>query len=136
MSTEFIRQHLKHIPPLQEPSVNAVDANRLKIWQALSSLFLDTEIDGSTFDYVAHVVLESGYSPKEVHNILWGEVFPVLEGNLKSVAGEWVGWPDDWLLEHLTVINEPEATNGDSCLVKEIARCWERVAARLPSAYA
>ena len=33
--------------------MDAVDANRLKIWQALSSFFLDTEIGGSTFDYVA-----------------------------------------------------------------------------------
>ncbi len=116
--------------------MEAVDANRLKIWQALSSLFLDTEIDGSTFDYVARVVLETGYSPKEIHSILWGEVFPVLEANLRSVAGEWVGWPDDWLLEHLTVINELEARSGDGNVAKEIARCWGHVATRLPLGYA
>ena len=72
--------------------METVDANRLKIWQALSEFFLDTEITDSTFDYVARVVLDTGYSPQEIHSILWGEVFPALEGNLKSIAGEWAGW--------------------------------------------
>ncbi|PYD88037.1 hypothetical protein DNF23_35635 [Pseudomonas syringae pv. pisi] len=40
--------------------MKTVDANRLKIWQALSELFLDTEITDATFDYVARVVLETG----------------------------------------------------------------------------
>ncbi|MGO4323774.1 DUF7079 family protein [Pseudomonas sp. KB_12] len=79
--------------------MNPVDSNRLKTWQALSSLFLDTEIDDLTCDYIARAVLETNYSPKEIHSILWNEVFPVLETNLRSVAGEWAGWR---LLEHPT----------------------------------
>lgn len=72
--------------------MNPVNSNRLKTWQALSSLFLDTEIDDLTYDYIARVVLETNYSPKEIHSILRNEVFPVLEANLRSVAGEWAGW--------------------------------------------
>lgn len=56
--------------------MKTVDANRLKIWQALSEFFLDTEIADSTFDYVARVVLETGYSPQVIHSTLWGEGFP------------------------------------------------------------
>ncbi|WP_420234548.1 DUF7079 family protein [Pseudomonas sp. ABY48] len=48
--------------------MNPVDSNRLKTWQALSSLFLDTEIDDLTYDYIARVVLETNYSPKEIHS--------------------------------------------------------------------
>ncbi|SDB27827.1 hypothetical protein SAMN03159382_02346 [Pseudomonas sp. NFACC23-1] len=39
--------------------MNPVDSNRLKTWQALSSLFLDTEIDDLTYHYIARVVLET-----------------------------------------------------------------------------
>ena len=83
-----------------------VDDNRVKIWQALSTLFLDTEADDTTFSYIARVVLETGYSRQEVHHILWGEVFPVLKSNLRSIAGEWAGWPDEWLVEHLRPCTE------------------------------
>lgn len=115
--------------------METVDANRLKIWQALSEFFLDTEITDSTFDYVARVVLETGYSPQEIHSILWGEVFPALEENLKSVAGEWVGWTDEWLLEHLSVCEVSTSKLGDSSVIKEIRRCWGQVATRLSPAY-
>lgn len=30
--------------------MKAVDPNRLKVWQALSPFFLDTEIDQATYD--------------------------------------------------------------------------------------
>ncbi|WP_339482264.1 MULTISPECIES: DUF7079 family protein [unclassified Pseudomonas] len=116
--------------------MNPVDSNRLKTWQALSSLFLDTEIDDLTYNYIARVVLETHYSPKEIHNILWNEVFPVLEANLRSVAGEWAGWTDEWLLEHLSASAELEPRNGRGSIAKEIARCWSQVATRLPPGYA
>lgn len=112
--------------------MQAVDANRLKIWQALSEFFLDTEIDDATFDYVARAVLETGYSPFEVQSILWYEVFPVLEANLRSVVGEWAGWTDDWLLEHLKVREMAAARPGNNDIAREISRCWGRVALRLP----
>ncbi|ROM62413.1 hypothetical protein BK653_26840 [Pseudomonas brassicacearum] len=116
--------------------MNLVDPTRLKTWQALSSLFLDTEIDDLTYDYIARVVLETGYSPSEMHSILWNEVFPVLEANLRSVAGEWAGWTDEWLLEHLTVRDGCESRTSSGSIAKEIARCWGHVATRLPPAYA
>ncbi|MBD9464461.1 hypothetical protein [Pseudomonas sp. Pdm06] len=112
------------------------DSNRLKTWQALSSLFLDTEMDDLTYDYIARVVLESGYSPSEMRSILWNEVFPVLEANLRSVAGEWAGWTDEWLLEHLTALEEPKGKKGTGGIAREIDRCWSLIATRLPSEYA
>ncbi|WVM93516.1 hypothetical protein ULG90_06295 [Halopseudomonas pachastrellae] len=42
-------------------SMPPVDERRVALWRALSELFLDTEPDTLTFDYVARVVLESGY---------------------------------------------------------------------------
>ncbi len=115
--------------------MEAVTSNRLKIWQALSELFLDTEVDDVTIAYIARVVLETGYSAEEVHNILWSEVFPVLGANLRSVAGEWQGWTDDWLRDHLSVCERP-ASKRRGAVAEEIARCWELVANRLPPGFA
>lgn len=40
-------------------------------------------------------------SPDELQTILWNELFPLLQDNLRSVAGEWSGWPDEWLVQHV-----------------------------------
>ncbi len=109
-----------------------VDQRRLKVWQALSEFFLDTEIDNATFAYVAKTIIESDYSPEEVQTILWGEIFPALESNLRSVAGEWAGWTDDWLLKHLTVCERPLPQAGAGSVAAEISRCWSEVVSRLP----
>ncbi len=112
------------------------DAKRLKVWRAFSELFLDTEMTDSTYDYIARSVLEAGYAPEEVSVILWGEVFPVLEGNLRSVAGVWAGWPDDWLLKNLKVSSGISAIPSENGIAREIKACWSRVASRLPAEYA
>lgn len=116
--------------------MDAVDANRLKIWQALSEFFLDTELDDKTFDYIARVIVDTGYSRAKTENILWGEVYPVLEANLRSIAGEWAGWSDDWLLEHLRVQDAVTPPRGRRGIIKDVSRCWEQVMARLPGHYA
>ncbi|WP_090261901.1 DUF7079 family protein [Pseudomonas panipatensis] len=115
--------------------MRTIDQRRLKVWQALSELFLDTEIDDRTFAYVAQAIMDSKYSPEEIQTILWGEVFPVLESNLRSVAGEWVGWTDDWLLKHLNVCEGAPPPASAGSVAAEISRCWSEVASRLPSPF-
>ncbi|CAM4032764.1 hypothetical protein [Bordetella muralis] len=110
--------------------MQTVDQNRVRVWQALSTLFLDTESDDATFSHTARVVLETGYSRPEIHNILWGEVFPVLKANLRSIAGEWAGWPDEWLLEHLRPC-EKAVSMPRGMIAREIDRCWKEVENRL-----
>ena len=65
--------------------------DRLRLWSALSNLFLDTEPDDHTFGYIARVIREDGYTSEEAEHVLWQEVYPVLEPNLRSVAGVWAG---------------------------------------------
>jgi len=114
-----------------------LDERRLKIWRALSELFLDTEINDVNFDYIAKTVVETGYTREEMHTILWSEVYPVLKNNLRSVAGVWSGWSDDWLLENIRVSSgKPSGIYGLSRLSREIKRCWAEVASRLPVGYA
>ncbi len=109
--------------------------NRLNIWRALSDLFLDTEIDEVTYKYIARTIEESNFTVNEVENILWHEVYPVLESNLKDVAGVWAGWPDSWLLQHLKICIKQGVTQGDPAIIKEIKHCWSKVIDQLPRKY-
>lgn len=103
------------------------NADRLQIWRALSDLFLDTEISDTTYEYIARTIEESGLSLTEAENILWYEVYPVLEKNLRSITGVWDGWSDAWLLEHLTRKCFAGPIQGKSSIKKEIRACWLRV---------
>ncbi|KPX20399.1 Uncharacterized protein ALO61_02594 [Pseudomonas savastanoi pv. nerii] len=46
--------------------MNAVDSNRLKVWQALSQFFLGTEVYQATYDQVVKSIGESDYNPAQV----------------------------------------------------------------------
>lgn len=106
--------------------------SRLPVWRALSELFLDTEIDEATCNYVARTVLESQLSIQEIEAVLWNEVFPVLHRNLLSPAGEWAGWSDEWLRENLRIVPGKVIRTGPRILVAEVQGCWERVLRLLP----
>ncbi|MGV3621933.1 MAG: DUF7079 family protein [Archangium sp.] len=63
---------------------------RRPLWDAMSDLFLDTEVRWSV-PYVARRCVESGYDAEVLERIFWVEVFPEAIGNLLQVAGEWAG---------------------------------------------
>jgi hypothetical protein len=75
---------------------------RKPIWIALSEFYLDTELQESDFRNIAFKIIESPYSLEEVKNINKYEVFPVLQPNLLSVAGEWAGFQEEWLINSIT----------------------------------
>ncbi len=75
---------------------------RKPIWIALSELYLDTELQESDFRYIAFKIIESPYSIDEVKTINKYEVFPVLQQNLLSPAGEWAGFQEEWLIKSIT----------------------------------
>ena len=108
-------------------------AERIEIWRALSDLFLDTEIDEVSFKYIARVIKNNNFTLSEVEHILWQEVYPVLEGNLRSVAGVWAGWPDEWLLQNMSISQEARPIHGDPSIIGEIKRCWDQVLEQFPN---
>ena len=105
---------------------------RLPVWSALSELFLDSEPTDVTHTYIVRTIRESGYGLDEVERILWLEVFPVLESNLRSLLGVWDGWSDDWLLEHLAIApaDAPLNKKGSKATIREIESCWQCVVSR------
>lgn len=112
--------------------MTTVDADRLKLWQALSEFFLDTQVSAATFDHAARTIQESSYTVEQAHSILWSELFPVLQHNLRSMVGEWAGWSDEWLLEHIAVQELVPAKQARGPVGEEIARCWQEVMSRVP----
>ncbi|WP_459205636.1 DUF7079 family protein [Pseudomonas sp. MLB6B] len=107
-----------------------VCATRLHLWQALSELFLDTEVGEATLDGIARTLCTTGYTLAEAERILWAEVYPVLRHNLYSPAGEWAGWSDAWLLAHLRV-NGSSRRPRSTAVTREIERCWRCVVDRV-----
>ena len=76
------------------------EPNRAPVWNALSSLFLDTDISLSR-EWRARVLAGSAYTMPEIEQILAEEVSPVCSWNLLSIAGEWTGFDPDWLRESI-----------------------------------
>lgn len=70
--------------------------NRRPVWDALSSLFLDTDTSLSR-EWRAKLLSASPYSLEQLQYILVDEVYPICRWNLLSVAGEWAGFDLAWL---------------------------------------
>ena len=75
-------------------------ANRRPVWEALSTLFLDTDIS-LLRAYRADILGSSSYSLEEIETILKYEVYPVCSWNLFSIAGEWAGFDPEWLEQRI-----------------------------------
>ena len=74
---------------------------RRPVWEALSSFFLDTELDDDQHRQIAQTIAASGYTPSDIQTILWEELYPVVESNLRNPAGEWAGFDLDWMQQQI-----------------------------------
>jgi hypothetical protein len=74
------------------------------IWMALSAFYLDTELLDSDIQNINSIIKNSPYSLEEVKAINMYEVFPVLHPNLMSVAGEWAGFDQEWLVDEILLL--------------------------------
>lgn len=89
--------------PLRTMNPPASELQRRRpVWEAISAVFLDTEIDDRLREHIVATLLASGYSERELDHILWAELCPNLYTNLRSLAGEWAGF-DMQELEHRIV---------------------------------
>lgn len=67
------------------------------VWQALSTFYLDADLGDDEFEAIFQHLVSSGFSLEELEAIHLNEVAPVLQSNLRSVAGEWTGFDPEWL---------------------------------------
>lgn len=71
---------------------------RRPVWEGMSALFLDTDLDDSQLGGIAETFRASGYTEAELDHILDTEVAPLLYPNLclwVTVAGVWDGFDLD-----------------------------------------
>ena len=73
---------------------------RRPVWEALSTLFLDTDTSLDRQER-ARALGRSEYSLDELEEILLGEVYPACAANLRSVAGEWAAFDSEWLEQRI-----------------------------------
>lgn len=113
---------------------------RFPVWDALSELFLDTELDETSHRYIARVIVESGFTPEEIHHILWYEVFPSVGDNLRCVAGEWAGFNHEWLKSRILSVISGEIASltaggiiSVNALVGITQQEWSKVCNYLPN---
>lgn len=76
---------------------------RSPVWVALSALYLDTDVR-LFHDGIARTLAASPYALDELQRILVDEVHPALHANLLQVAGEWAGFDEGWLVEHVQAV--------------------------------
>jgi hypothetical protein len=74
---------------------------RRPVWDALATLFLDTQLDAADFAFVATVLARSPYTDAELAAIYHAEVEPVCRVNIGMMAGYWSGFPDGWIEERI-----------------------------------
>jgi hypothetical protein len=70
---------------------------RVPVWSALADLFLDTQFDQPQYERIADICRKAGYPKEELREIFFREVAPAFAFNLFDIAGEWAGWPDDFV---------------------------------------
>lgn len=70
--------------------------NRRPVWEALSTLFLDTQV-ADWRQWRVNLLSASPYSLDTLDQILSDEVYPICWTNLYAVAGVWDGFDNDWL---------------------------------------
>lgn len=107
------------------------------VWQALSAFYLDADLSEDEFEAIFQMLAASGFSLKELEFINLNEVAPVLQSNLRNVAGEWTAFDQEWLSAAITKrLNRPAWYLAFTNMLFRPSRkslsaaYWERVIAR------
>jgi hypothetical protein len=93
---------------------------RMPVWEAISDLWLDTELGENGVLYIARVLAESGYSLEEIDKIYTEEVAPVVYMNAYSVTGVWTGFDPVWLKEEILKKTKRHFIISDLPIIKQI----------------
>ena len=99
-------------------------ANKKPIWEALSKFYLDTQLQDEDFAEICRAFHKAPYNLEEIMDIDRYEVFPVLQMNLFSVAGEWKGFDRDWLFSKCQMTYKKRTNRFFKFWYKVYNRVW------------
>jgi hypothetical protein len=103
---------------------------RRAVWNALSDLFLDTELVDDDFERMANTLALSPFTTEQIESILRLEVTPAVKSNLRSMAGEWAGFDEDWLAER--ILSKVQKESFWNRKVSRLVRSdWEKIKKRI-----
>ena len=108
---------------------------RRQIWEILSNMFLDIELTERDYRHLAQQIEKSGYTLSEVEIILWDEVFPALESNLRHPAGIWEGFSADLLQELILKATEKHSHEKQPGTAEMIRETWASLCSFFSEAY-
>ena len=74
---------------------------RKPLWIALSKLWPDTELNAEDLENIAQIMADSHLTIKELREVYLVEVASVVSPNLRTVAGEWAGFDEEWLCSQI-----------------------------------
>ncbi len=77
--------------------INSLYESRKPIWEALSRLYLDQELDEKDYNNITETLKASLLRLEDLKKIDLYEVFPTFYKNLISPVGEWAGFAEAWL---------------------------------------
>lgn len=113
---------------------------RKPLWEDLSTLWLDTELQDYDHRYIAELLASSNYSFEEIEKIFSEEVAPVVYSNLFNIfpGGTWDGFDDDWLYSSILQNLEKQENNllyrtwvkssaGKFLMTKMVRGDWEKI---------
>ena len=113
---------------------------RASVWLAFSDLWLDTEPDDNTYNYIVRCMVESGYSLDQLADIFSYEVAPAVYTNLYNMfpGGVWGAFNIEWLLSAiLENIEKQERSKTYHCWVRSwlgqklmtgmVKKDWEKI---------
>jgi hypothetical protein len=108
---------------------------RIPVWTALSDLYLDTDVTLS-HDHIVRMLAASAYSLDELHEMLMYDVHPALYPNLLSMAGEWAGFDEAWLVERILAVRaQPRwRRRFTQWFVRDIGVQWRMLAPMIQAA--
>lgn len=75
---------------------------RFPLWEAISQLFIDTEIGAYEHGRVVEEIMKFDCSFEEAENIFLYEVAPVCSWNMYAAAGVWTAFDEEWLKEKIS----------------------------------
>jgi hypothetical protein len=108
---------------------------RRPVWETLSELFLDTELQERDYRWIATSLAASGYSYSEIQAILWDEVYPAMAINLRSPAGVWAGVAIDWLQDKILSQEHKEIPTDHPDCARIVKQEWQTLLRFLPESW-